>query len=47
MLGRRRVGVPEKEGEEKEKPGWAPKVSDKVVVLKELDVLCRDGNRYM
>lgn len=44
---RRWAGAPEKESDEKEKPGWDPKISDKPVVSKEVNVLCRDGNRYI
>jgi len=41
------AGVPEKDGDEKEKPGWGPNVSDKLVVLKRLNVLCKEGKRYV
>jgi hypothetical protein len=32
-LSRRCAGVPEKDGEEKEEPGWDPRVSDRLVML--------------
>ena len=40
-------GVPEKENDEEKEPGWDPNVSDELGALRGVNVLCRDGNRYM